>query len=243
MERVLYNTVLGAKPLQPDGRAFYYSDYHSAARKGYFNDAWPCCAGTLPQVAADYRILAYFRDADGVFVNLYLPSILRWTSTDGAQLALTQTGNYPVDSKITMHMRASRPSGLALRLRIPAWSSLGGPLIRINGEPTPASIQKGFVTLRRVWRDGDRIDIELSFPLRAEAIDANHPETVALLRGPVVLFAIADNPPSLTRQQLLSAVQIPGQTTWRTTTGSGPLLFRPFMSINDEEYNTYLKVI
>jgi DUF1680 family protein len=99
------------------------------------------------------------------------------------------------------------------------------------------------VTLRRVWRDGDRIDIELSFPLRAEAIDANHPETVALLRGPVVLFAIADNPPSLTRQQLLSAVQIPGQTTWRTTTGSGPLLFRPFMSINDEEYNTYLKVI
>lgn len=242
MERVLYNTVLGAKPLQPDGRAFYYSDYHSGARKGYFDDAWPCCAGTLPQVAADYRILAYFRDANGVFVNLYLPSILRWTSADGAQLALTQTGNYPVESKISMHMRASRSSRLALRLRIPAWSSPGGSLIRINGEPISASIEKGFVTLRRVWRDGDRIDIELSLPLRAEAIDANHPETVALLRGPVVLFAIADNTPSLTRQQLLSAVQIPGQSTWRTTTGSGPLLFRPFMSINDEEYNTYLKV-
>jgi uncharacterized protein len=242
MERVLYNTVLGAKALQPDGRAFYYSDYHSGGRKVYFNDAWPCCAGTLPQVTADYRILAYFRDADGVFVNLYLPSTLRWTGTDGAQLALTQTGKYPVDSKITMHMRASRSSHFALRFRIPAWSWRGGALIRVNGERTSASIQKGFATLRRIWRDGDRIEIELSLPLRAEPVDANHPETVALLRGPLVLFAIADNPPSLTRQQLLSAAQIPGQITWRITTSSGPLIFRPFMSINDEGYTTYLKV-
>ncbi|MBV8819648.1 MAG: glycoside hydrolase family 127 protein, partial [Acidobacteriaceae bacterium] len=74
MEKVLYNTVLGAKPLQSDGRAFYYSDYNRSARKTYFPDAWPCCAGTLPQVAADYRLLAYFPDNDSVFVNLYLPS-------------------------------------------------------------------------------------------------------------------------------------------------------------------------
>jgi hypothetical protein len=51
MERVLYNTVLGAKRLEPDGRAFYYSDYHFDGAKTYFPDAWPCCSGTLPQVA------------------------------------------------------------------------------------------------------------------------------------------------------------------------------------------------
>lgn len=39
MERVLYNTVTGAKPLQADGRAFYYSDYHLPGRKVYFPDA------------------------------------------------------------------------------------------------------------------------------------------------------------------------------------------------------------
>ena len=74
MERVLYNTVLGAKRLQPDGHAFYYSDYNFSGKRTYFPDAWPCCSGTLPQVAADYRILAYFRDHDDVYVNLYLPS-------------------------------------------------------------------------------------------------------------------------------------------------------------------------
>ena len=57
MERVLYNTVLGAKRLEPDGHAFYYSDYNFSGRRSYFPDRWPCCSGTLPQVAADYRIL------------------------------------------------------------------------------------------------------------------------------------------------------------------------------------------
>jgi len=238
MERVFYNTVSGAKPLQPDGRAFYYSDYNSHARKVYFDDAWPCCSGTLPQVTADYRLLIYFRDTDGVFVNLFSPSTVHWTNTDGALLTLTQTGDYPVEGKIALHLRASRPSRLALRLRIPAWSLPAEPLIRINGERAVAPIRNGFVNLQRVWKDGDRIDLEIGLPLRLEAIDANHPETVALVRGPLVLFAMTEAPPNLTKQQLLSAVRIPQQPTWR----AGPLLFRPFYSISDEPYSTYLKV-
>ena len=40
---------------------------------------------------------------------------------------------------------------------------------------------------------------------RLEAVDAQHPETVALLVGPVVLFAITDAEPKVTRAQLLAA--------------------------------------
>jgi len=242
MERVLYNTVLGAKRLQRDGRAFYYSDYHFSGRKVYFPDAWPCCSGTLPQVAADHRILAYFHDARGVFVNLYLPSTVRWTGADGAQLALTQTGDYPIEGKITMHLRASRPSNFAVRLRIPGWSSQAGVLIRINGEPTSPPIQTFFATLQRRWKDDDRIELQLALPVRLEAIGPNHPDTVALVRGPLVLFAIVDHPPAVTRQQLLSAVRVAQQTSWRANTPSGPLLFRPFFAIDDEHYSTYLKI-
>ncbi|MGH8024607.1 MAG: beta-L-arabinofuranosidase domain-containing protein, partial [Limisphaerales bacterium] len=49
MERVMYNTVLGAKPLMADGRTFYYSDYNFHGRKVYRADQhWACCSGTLP---------------------------------------------------------------------------------------------------------------------------------------------------------------------------------------------------
>ena len=240
MERVFYNTVLGARPLQPDGRAFYYSDYHSPGAKSYFPDAWPCCSGTLPQVACDYRILAYFHDPDGIFVNLYTPSTLRWTAADGAQLTLAQTGDYPLEGKIAMRLRASRPSSFAVRLRIPAWSS--GPAVRVNGERVPASVETGFATVRRRWEDGDRMELELALPLRLEAIDRKHPDTVALLRGPLVLFPITESAPSVTRRQLLSAVRLPRKSGWQAHTGSGPLLLLPFTAIEDQPYTTYLTV-
>jgi DUF1680 family protein len=235
MERVLYNTVLGAKPLERDGRAFYYSDYHFGGRKVYFPDAWPCCSGTLPQVAADYRVLAYFHDATAVFVNLYLPSTLRWTSTDGAQVKLTQSGDYPFDGKISMRLTASRPSAFALHLRIPGWAS---PQIRVNGERVPVDVATGFARLERKWKDGDRIDLELSLPMRLEAIDARHPDTLALVRGPLVLFTMGENQPKVGRQQLLAAERVPGQKAWK----AGDLLLRPFSEIGDESYNTYLNI-
>jgi len=240
MERVLYNTVLGVKPLQSDGRAFYYSDYHVGAAKTYFPDAWPCCSGTLPQVAVDYRILIYFRDANGVFVNLYLPSQLRWTSTDGVQVRLSQSGDYPFDGSITMRLNVSRPTTFALRLRIPGWSA--NSILRVNGKPTPAHVQTGFAILDRKWSDGDRIQLDLALPTRLEAISPQHPNTVALVRGPLVLFAMGENPPIATRQQLLSSQRVLEQSAWTTQTASGKLELRPFIAINEERYNTYINI-
>jgi hypothetical protein len=86
----------------------------------------------------------------------------------------------------------------------------------------------------------NRIDLELSMPLRLEAIDPAHPETVALVRGPLVLFAMADHPPSVSRAQLLSAAQTPGPPGWNVAMASGSLKFRPFYEIHDETYLTYL---
>ena len=238
MERVLYNTVLGAKPLESDGRAFYYSDYHSGANKTYFPDAWPCCSGTLPQVAADYRICTYFRDDAGVFVNLYLPSTLRWVEAGGAQLSLRQTGEYPVDGKTLFRLTASRAAHFALRLRIPAWSS---GAILVNGERVPASVRNGFATVARGWKNGDKVELELALPVRLESIDARHPETVALVRGPLVLFAIGSDLGVMKREQLLRAAHQPGRAEWLVASDAGPLLFRPFSAIDGETYSTYLK--
>ncbi len=60
MEKVLYNTILGAKPLQPGGFSFYYSDYNNDSSKVYYPQQWPCCSGTFPQITADYGISSYF---------------------------------------------------------------------------------------------------------------------------------------------------------------------------------------
>ncbi len=74
---------------------------------------------------------------------------------------------------------------------------------------------------------------------RLEAIDARHANTVALLCGPLALFAITDSKPVVTREQLLSATKV-GERSWRAATSGAPLKLMPFTSVADEEYSTYL---
>ena len=237
MERVMYNTILGAKPLQPDGKTFYYADFNFQAKKVYRDVTWPCCSGTMPQVAADYGINSYFRDPRGVYINLYIPSTLRWTQ-DGAEFSLMQKGAYPFESLVHFELIASRPSEFVLNFRIPFWAE--GAAISINGKRMSEPVSHGsFAPVRRQWKSGDQIELDLPLAKRLEPIDAKHPKTVALLSGPLVLFPITDSQPVVTREQLLAAKKI-GQQNWSVDTATGAMRMLPFTAIQDEQYSTYV---
>ena len=199
LERVMYNTVLGSKPLEADGRAFYYSDYSFNGSKFYHNARWPCCSGTVPQVATDYRICAYFRDADAIYVNLYVPSAVRWARGD-AQITFTQKSNYAFEGSVEFEVTTSKPQELAINLRIPAWAQ--NPMVAVNGKAVSAPVERGkFATIRCQWKTGDRIELEIPMRTRLEPIDPWHPKTVALMSGPLVLFALTNSPRTLTESR------------------------------------------
>jgi len=115
-------------------------------------------------------------------------------------------------------------------------------VIQVNGSPVAAPIQAGFVTLRRAWQDGDRIELDLALPVRLEPIDPVHADCVALVRGPLVLFALTESAPRLTREQLLAPRRVPGRPAWQIDTAAGPLRLVPFTEIGGEAYATYLQV-
>jgi uncharacterized protein len=237
MERVMYNTVLGSLPLEEDGRTYYYSDYNFKGRKVYHKERWAFCSGTLPQVAADYRINTYFHDARGVYVNLYIPSTVRWTQ-GGAQVSLTQTSEYPFDAHVQFEVKTSKTANFAVNLRIPAWAE--GASVSVNGKREAASAGS-FARVQREWKDGDRIEVELPLKARLEAIDPQHADTVALLVGPLVLFGYPV--PGLTRAQLLAAKRMaPG--VWHVSPDSNLVIkMVAWTTISeDEPYTTYLRV-
>ncbi len=243
MERTMYNTVLGVKPLQDNGQAFYYSDYNFNGKRVYKEDHWPCCSGTLPQVATDYRINTYFRAPQAVYMNLYVPSTLRWME-NGAALSLTQQGGYPFDGDVTFTLTTTAPTELALHFRIPAWAE--GASLAVNGVRQKEVAAPGqFTEVRREWKTGDRVELELPLKMRLEAIDARHSGTVALLRGPLALMAVKhqqDAPlPKLTREQLLGAQRL-SQCQWQVTSPDGPVNLLPFTSLGDLPYTTYVKL-
>ncbi|HEY1272865.1 MAG TPA: beta-L-arabinofuranosidase domain-containing protein [Terriglobales bacterium] len=239
MERMMYNTILGAKPLRADGRTFYYSDFNFQGKKVYCDHRWPCCSGTMPQVATDYRINTYLHDAQGVYVNLYIPSTLRCVK-GGTQVTLTQKGTYPLDPVIHFEVTLAKPAEFVVNFRIPAWAECAS--LSVNGaRGTVAVTPGGFVAVRREWKTGDRVELNLPLKIRLEAIDPKHSQTVALLSGPLVLFAINKAAPAITRKQLLGARKT-GAQTWQVETAAGPITMLPFFAIDDEQYSTYLNV-
>jgi len=242
MERVIYNTVLGALPLQPDGHTFYYSDYSRNARKVFHWDRWPCCSGTLPLVAADYAINLCFTDALGLYVNLYAPAQVTW-ELGGIACRLSITTDYPYDGTTSLVLSMPTSLRFILRLRIPAWVSTAQ--VHVNGRCDPAICQPGtFAAIDREWQPGDRVDLQLSMPLRLLSVDAQHPKTVALLAGPLVLMRVldaeAEPEAALAERQLLAARRpFAAARDWQVTTPRRSLRFRPFMDIRDEEYRVY----
>jgi hypothetical protein len=243
MERVLYNTILGAWPIQADGTSFYYSDYANTAQKAWYKDKWPCCSGTFPQLAADYHISTYLRAPDGMYVNLFTPSRVQWTE-GGTKLALTQVTRYPFDNKIEMHVSSSEAHESTIYVRIPVWAT-PNPMVMVNGNRVADAVEPGsFAALRRTWKEGDRIEIDLPMPLRLEAVDANHPNLVALVQGPVVLMAVAAMQPTFDAPSLLRAKALHNAAgDWSAMSADGgQVVLRPFMSIDKESYSTYVRL-
>jgi len=237
MERVLYNTILGAKPTLADGTTFYYSDYNEAAKKGYHPDKWPCCSGTFIQLTADYGISAYLFDAKALYVNLYVPSKVRAT-LNGQAVTLTQTTDYPKANTTKLAISVDRPAAFTLALRIPAWAG-SKTAIAINGHPVSVNLTPGrFANLTRVWAPGDTVELTFDMGLRLEPLNAAHPEMVALMSGPLVLFPTNDSGPPLTRADWLGATaQTPD--TWVVHTADRTVTLKPFMAITDETYRLY----
>lgn len=241
MERVLFNTILGAKPTMPDGRTFYYADYNADAHKFYRDEAWPCCSGTFVQLAADYGISAYLHDADAVYVNLYVPSRLS-VKAGAADWHIEQQTAYPMTNTSLLTVRTPRPVQHALALRIPAWAGKG-TRVGINGTAHGGAIVPGeFLMLTRTWKDGDRVDIAFDMGLRLEALDAAHPDVVAVMTGPLALFAVGPGERQFTQAQLLAARR-DADTSWVVQHDGGAVRFQAFMHIGDEHYRLYHRVV
>ena len=242
METVLYNTILGARPIQPDGTSCYYSDFSSDATKTSYEQKWPCCSGTFPQLTADYGISTFLSAARGIAINLYTPSQVSFRQ-GATRIHLTQSTSYPLDGDISLALQMDRPTRFELRLRIPAWAG-ASTRVQVNGRPaiTQPPQPGTWCVIDRDWRNGDRVELTLDMPLRLLPLDAQRPDLVALVAGPVALFAVLPAPERIERNQLLAARrQAPKSPRWQVTTATGTTDLLPYAAIDKERYRLYLQ--
>jgi DUF1680 family protein len=182
-ERTLFNGILASQ--DPDSGMF---TYFQATRPGYVKlyctpiESFWCCTGSGMENHAKYGDSIYFRDAEALYVNLFIASRVRWRDK-GVQLE--QTTRFPNESRTTLVVRANSPREFALRIRHPSWCAKA--TVSINGAESVTHSDSGtYVELKRRWRDGDRIDVELPMQLHLAPLPTA-PNIAALMYGPIVL--------------------------------------------------------
>ncbi len=223
MERTLYNGLISGVSL--DGMTFFYpnpleSDGHYE-RSPWFGCA--CCPGNITRFLPSVQGYVYAQRDDAIWVNLYAAGVAEIKLDNGRTVRLTQRTRYPWEGDVWMTVTPDKTGPLTIHVRIPGWArneAVPSDLyrfadrpappatVRVNGRTAPLKIEKGYVSLRRTWKSGDRI--ELSLPMLVRRVVANEKVAadrgrVALQRGPIV-YAVetADNPGVPVRSLVLS---------------------------------------
>ena len=210
LERTLYNAALAGvsmdgdtffypNPLESDGR--YAFNHGALTRKPWFDSS--CCPTNIARFIPSVPDYLYAVRGDVLFVNLFVAS--RATApVAGAKVAVTQDTRYPWDGRVQLRLGLDAPRAFEVRVRVPGWARglpAPGGLYRyvdtarpdyrllVNGTKTDAALQDGYAVLRRPWKDGDTVVLDLPMPVRRVLADERVVENrgrVALERGPLV---------------------------------------------------------
>ena len=248
-ERAHLNHIL-AQQRPSDGMFAYMVPLMSGAAREWsepFDSFW-CCVGTGMESHAKHGDSIFWQQGETLFVNLFIPAELHWKERD-ARLTL-ETG-YPFDGRVQVRIDAiGAPREFEMALRLPAWCAQ--PAARLNAEAIAVARNDSYLRLRRPWKAGDVVQLDLPMPLRLEATP-DDPATIAILQGPLVLagdLGPASSPfegpePALVAINPLAAISPAGADTARFETRGlvkpADLALAPFFSQYDRRTAVYFK--
>ncbi len=210
LERVLYNGVLGGVSLSGD-RFFYTNALESdgarsrSTRMPWFT--WPCCLTNIVRLMPSIPGYIYATDPEAVYVNLFIGGSADLKLGEGGNaksLRLAQQTRYPWDGNVKLTVNPEAAAEFTVHVRIPGWAR-GKPVpgdlyryaenevpafsMKLNGNEVSPALEKGYAVLRRTWKSGDTIELDLPMPIHRvlanEGVEADRGR-VALERGPLV---------------------------------------------------------
>ncbi|MFL5789857.1 MAG: glycoside hydrolase family 127 protein [Flavisolibacter sp.] len=213
LEKCLYNGLLSGVGL--DGKSFFYSNAMQVQnsfshpdlerkRSGWF--VCSCCPTNMVRFLPSIPGYVYAQKENDLYVNLFVSSNAI-TNIQGNPVEIIQQNNYPWDGNLKFIISPKKSAAFNLLIRIPGWAgkealpsdlytfsnSLTGKIeIKINGWPMDYNIIKGYAILKKQWRKGDVIEVNLPMEVRKITTNENLKDDIgkmALQRGPLIYCA------------------------------------------------------
>ena len=267
-ERSLFNCRLGTQ--NASGLKQYFFPLAAGYWRAYNSpeESFWCCTGTGAEEFAKFTDTIFFRRGSDVYVNQFIASTLDWKEEG---LLIDQVTQFPREQGATLKIKTSRPIARTVHVRIPSWTT-DAAQVKINGRASEAVADSGsYLAIRRVWQDGDTINITLPMELRQEALPGDDSVT-AVLYGPLVLATDlgpgpADGPSKVIHSGATAPDNLPspdplpktfadpgiGPDQWVQTESKAELRFKvagegakyelmPMYQIRDQRYAVYCQI-
>jgi DUF1680 family protein len=184
-ERALYNHILASINVARPGFVYFtpvrpqHYRVYSQPDQGFW-----CCVGTGIENPGRYGEFIYALATNALYINLFIASEITITNLG---LTLRQVTGFPDEARTRLTLRLQQPTEFTLHIRHPRWVEGGAFSVKVNGQPVVvASTPSSYAALRRVWQDGDLVEVELPMQTMVERLPDGS-DWVAILRGPIVL--------------------------------------------------------
>lgn len=255
-ERALFNHILSSQHPE-DGRVIYNLSLAMGGKKSYQDpEYFTCCIGSSMETHSKYGGNIYYHRNNQLFVSQFIASELNWEEQG---VKIVQETSYPETQKTILTIHTAEPKVLDIRMRYPGWANSGVSFL-VNGQPQEIIQQQGtFVSLKRTWNEGDRIEMRFPFSLRTEAMP-DDPNRIAVFYGPVLLagdLGPEDDPRADDRDYVPIFLtedhdpnkwlkRVPGETntfqSWGNIGLPKEVLFRPFYQVHNRRYSVYFDI-
>ena len=205
MERVFWNTIAGA--VSRDGTEFFYSNtlHLRTGHDGADEDSprhrlrWyecPCCPPNLARLMASVQAYLVTHDASGLQVHMPFSGTVS-TNVPGGTAELSLRSDHPWAGTTEIEVTSSGSAeNWQLSVRSPEWTDKERTRLLVNGRPIEASWAGSYLTIKRRWSPGDRLQISNDVPVRllmphwrADAVRG----CLAVQRGPLVYCLEAED--------------------------------------------------
>jgi DUF1680 family protein len=188
METALYNGILSGLSL--DGTEYFYqnplADDGGHRRRPWFGTA--CCPPNIARLLLALPGYLYSTSEEGLWVHLYAAGEVQVPSGSGGTLRIGVETDYPWYGAVRLRLEKTPGRAWSLFLRIPGWCEQAR--WAVNGAPATGDLRPGsYAEVRREWRDGDVVALDLPMAVRRVVAHPRIADTtgrVALMRGPLV---------------------------------------------------------
>jgi DUF1680 family protein len=192
-ERAQFNHILSAQ--HPERGGFvYFTPIRPRHYRVYSHPShcfW-CCVGSGMESHGKHGQFIYAHAGDDLYVNLFIASALEWPERG---VVVRQDTSFPDAPRTRLAFTLRKPQRFTLRVRHPGWVAKDALRIRLNGRPWApgkssdgASTPASYAAITRLWRDGDRVEVELPMQTAIERLPDGS-DYVSVVHGPLVLAA------------------------------------------------------